>query len=85
MYEEVVGVVGKNGVVEEDDVVKMFYLEVIVKEIFRRYFLGYFFFFYVVVKDMEFGGYDILVGVYVEFYIVWVIENLEIWLDLGKF
>ncbi|CAN6908083.1 unnamed protein product [Brassica oleracea] len=43
LYEEVVGVVGKNGVVEEDDVAKMPYLEAILDVCLRRtpYWIAY--------------------------------------------
>ncbi|KAF8062615.1 hypothetical protein N665_1196s0021 [Sinapis alba] len=85
LYEEVVGVVGKNGVVEEDDVAKMPYLEAIVKETLRRHPPGHFLLSHAAVKDTELGGYDIPSGAYVEFYTAWVTENPEIWSDPGKF
>ncbi|KAG2259945.1 hypothetical protein Bca52824_079239 [Brassica carinata] len=85
LYEEVVGVVGKNGVVEEDDVAKMPYLEAIVKETLRRHPPGHFLLSHAAVKDTELGGYDIPAGAYVEFYTAWVTENPEIWSDPGMF
>ncbi|CAH8383988.1 unnamed protein product [Eruca vesicaria subsp. sativa] len=85
LYEEVVGVVGKNGVVEEDDVAKMPYLEAIVKETLRRHPPGHFLLSHAAVKDTELGGYDIPAGAYVEFYTAWVTENPDIWSDPGKF
>ncbi|XP_013600349.1 PREDICTED: cytochrome P450 77A3 [Brassica oleracea var. oleracea] len=85
LYEEVVGVVGENGVVEEDDVAKMPYLEAIVKETLRRHPPGHFLLSHAAVKDTELGGYDIPAGAYVEFYTAWVTENPEIWSDPGKF
>uniref|UniRef100_M4ESJ4 Cytochrome P450 n=1 Tax=Brassica campestris TaxID=3711 RepID=M4ESJ4_BRACM len=85
LYEEVVGVVGKRGVVEEDDVAKMPYLEAIVKETLRRHPPGHFLLSHAAVKDTELGGYDIPAGAYVEFYTAWVTENPEIWSDPGKF
>ncbi|KAL0732661.1 hypothetical protein Bca4012_008870 [Brassica carinata] len=85
LYEEVVGVVGRNGVVEEDDVGKMPYLEAIVKETLRRHPPGHFLLSHAAVKDTELGGYDIPTGAYVEFYTAWVTENPEIWSDPGKF
>ncbi|XP_033133761.1 cytochrome P450 77A3 [Brassica rapa] len=85
LYEEVVGVVGKNGVVEEDDVAKMPYLEAIVKETLRRHPPGHFLLSHAAVKDTELGGYDIPSGAYVEFYTAWVTENPEIWSDPGEF
>ncbi|KAF8111079.1 hypothetical protein N665_0076s0081 [Sinapis alba] len=85
LYEEVVGVVGKNGVVEEDDVAKMLYLEAIVKETLRRHPPGHFLLSHAAVKDTELGGYDIPAGAYVEFYTAWVTENPEIWSDPGMF
>ncbi|CAN6980981.1 unnamed protein product [Brassica rapa subsp. trilocularis] len=85
LYEEVVGVVGKHGVVEEDDVAKMPYLEAIVKETLRRHPPGHFLLSHAAVKDTELGGYDIPAGAYVEFYTAWVTENPEIWSDPGKF
>ncbi|KAJ0250560.1 Cytochrome P450 like protein [Hirschfeldia incana] len=85
LYEEVVGVVGKNGVVEEEDVPKMPYLEAIVKETLRRHPPGHFLLSHAAVKDTELGGYDIPAGAYVEFYTAWVTENPEIWSDPGTF
>ncbi|CAN7064356.1 hypothetical protein Bca4012_096917 [Brassica carinata] len=85
LYEEVVGVVGENGVVDEDDVAKMPYLEAIVKETLRRHPPGHFLLSHAAVKDTELGGYDIPAGAYVEFYTAWVTENPEIWSDPGKF
>nr|QWK52400.1 cytochrome P450 77B1-1 [Isatis tinctoria] len=85
LYEEVVGVVGINGIVEEDDVAKMPYLEAIVKETLRRHPPGHFLLSHAAVKDTELGGYDIPAGAYVEFYTAWVTENPEIWSDPGKF
>ncbi|CAH2038239.1 unnamed protein product [Thlaspi arvense] len=85
LYEEVVGVVGKNGVVEEDDVAKMPYLEAIVKETLRRHPPGHFLLSHAAVKDTELGGYDIPAGAYVEFYTAWVTENPKIWSDPGMF
>nr|QWK52421.1 cytochrome P450 77B1-4 [Isatis tinctoria] len=85
LYEEVVGVVGKNGTVEEDDVAKMPYLEAIVKETLRRRPPGHFLLSHAAVKDTELGGYAIPAGANVEFYTAWVTENPEIWSDPGKF
>uniref|UniRef100_A0A1J3CR29 Cytochrome P450 77A3 n=1 Tax=Noccaea caerulescens TaxID=107243 RepID=A0A1J3CR29_NOCCA len=85
LYNEVVGVVGKHGVVEEDDVVNMPYLEAIVKETLRRHPPSHFLLSHAAVKDTELGGYDIPAGAYVEFYTAWVTENPEIWSDPGKY
>ncbi|CAN7058033.1 hypothetical protein Bca4012_093935 [Brassica carinata] len=85
LYEEVVGAVGKNGVVEEDDVTKMPYLEAIVKETLRRHPPGHFLLSHAAVKDTELGGYDIPSGAYVQFYTAWVTENPEIWSDPSEF
>ena len=85
LYEEVVGAVGKNGVVEEDDVTKMPYLEAIVKETLRRHPPRHFLLSHAAVKDTELGGYDIPSGAYVEFYTAWVTENPEIWSDPSEF
>ncbi|XP_010553430.1 PREDICTED: cytochrome P450 77A3 [Tarenaya hassleriana] len=85
LYDEIDSVVGKNSVVEEDDVEKMPYLEAVVKETLRRHPPGHFLLSHATVKDTELGGYEIPAGAYLEFYTAWVTENPEIWPDPGNF
>ncbi|KAJ4703169.1 Cytochrome P450, partial [Melia azedarach] len=85
LYKEIVASVGKNGVVKEEDVEKMVYLDAVVRETFRRHPPGHFLLSHTAIKDTELGGYSIPAGVYVEFYTAWVTEDPNMWSDPGEF
>ncbi|XP_050215309.1 cytochrome P450 77A4-like [Mercurialis annua] len=85
LYQEIVGVVGKNGVVQEEDVEKMHYLAAIVKETFRRHPPSHFLLSHAADKETELGGYTIPVGVNVELYTAWVTEDPDMWKDPDEF
>lgn len=85
LYNEIVACVGKDGVIEEEDVEKMVYLDAVIKETLRRHPPGHFLLSHAAVKDTELGGYHIPAGVNVEFYTAWVTENPDIWSDPAEF
>ncbi|KAE8664473.1 hypothetical protein F3Y22_tig00112762pilonHSYRG00057 [Hibiscus syriacus] len=85
LYQEIVGVVGKNGDIKDEDVEKMPYLEAVVKETFRRHPPGHFLLSHAAIKDTELGGYTIPAGAYVEFYTAWITENPDIWSNPNEF
>ncbi|XP_047968813.1 cytochrome P450 77A3 [Salvia hispanica] len=85
LYKEIVGCVGKNGVVNEADVEKMPYLGAIVKETFRRHPPSHFLLSHAVTKEMELGGYTIPADVNVEIYTAWLTEDPEMWENPSEF
>ncbi|XAR53775.1 hypothetical protein NMG60_11022456 [Bertholletia excelsa] len=85
LYQEIVGVVGKNGAVREDDLVKMPYLAAVVKETFRRHPPSHFLLSHAATRDTELGGYTVPADASVEFYTAWVTEDPSLWEDPGEF
>ncbi|CAN0852372.1 Cytochrome P450 77A3 [Linum grandiflorum] len=87
LYNEIVGRVGKNGVVNEDDVdvEKMPYLSAVVKETFRRHPPSHFVLSHSTKEATELGGYGIPADVHVEFYTAWMTEDPVMWKDPGEF
>lgn len=85
LYIEIVATVGKDGLVKEEDVEKMPYLDAVVKETLRRHPPGHFLLSHTAIKDTKLGGYSIPAGVYVEFYTAWLTEDPDMWLDPGEF
>ncbi|KAM7274335.1 hypothetical protein ACFE04_028999 [Oxalis oulophora] len=85
LYNEIVDFVGKDGIVNEEDVEKMPYLGAVVKETFRRHPPGHFVLSHAAIKETELGGYTIPANINVEFYTAWVTEDPNIWEDPGKF
>lgn len=85
LYKEIVAAVGKDGLVKEEDVEKMPYLDAVVKETLRRHPPGHFLLSHAVIKDTELGGYAIPAGVHVEFYTAWLTEDPDMWSDPGEF
>ncbi|KAH6795929.1 hypothetical protein C2S51_036915 [Perilla frutescens var. frutescens] len=79
LYKEIVGCVGKNGLVSESDVENMPYLGAIVKETFRRHPPSHFLLSHSSPKEMELGGYTIPANVNVEIYTAWLTEDPEMW------
>ncbi|XP_044461312.1 cytochrome P450 77A4 [Mangifera indica] len=85
LYKEIVDCVGKDRLVEEEDLEKMVYLDAVVKETLRRHPPGHFLLSHAAIKDTELGGYTIPAGAYVEFYTAWLTEDPDMWSDPGKF
>ncbi|KAH7569537.1 hypothetical protein ACOSP7_012991 [Xanthoceras sorbifolium] len=85
LYKEIVACVGKDGLIKEEDVENMPYLDAVVKETLRRHPPGHFLLSHAAVQDTELGGYAIPAGVYVEFYTAWVTEDPDLWSDPGDF
>ncbi|GMI77527.1 cytochrome P450, family 77, subfamily B, polypeptide 1 [Hibiscus trionum] len=85
LYQEIVGIVGKNGDIKEEDVERMPYLDAVIKETFRRHPPSHFLLSHAAIKDTELGGYTIPAGAYVEFYTAWITENPDIWSDPSEF
>ncbi|KAJ9169070.1 hypothetical protein P3X46_020538 [Hevea brasiliensis] len=85
LYKEIVGCVGKEGLVKEEDVEKLPYLGAIVKETLRRHPPSHFLLSHAATKETELGGYTIPVGVNVELYTAWVTEDPDMWKDPGEF
>ncbi|KAJ0082213.1 hypothetical protein Patl1_11083 [Pistacia atlantica] len=85
LYKDIVDCVGKDRLVEEEDVEKMVYLDAVVKETLRRHPPGHFLLSHAAIKDTELGGYAIPAGAYVEFYTAWVTEDPDLWSDAREF
>ncbi|KAF3451695.1 hypothetical protein FNV43_RR07791 [Rhamnella rubrinervis] len=85
LYKEIVGFVGKDGVITENDVEKMRYLGAVVKETFRRHPPSHFLLSHAAVRETELGGYTIPADANVEFYTAWVTEDPNVWKDPGEF
>nr|WET52766.1 cytochrome P450 77B82 [Callicarpa americana] len=85
LYKEIVGCVGKNGVVTESEVEKMPYLGAIVKETFRRHPPSHFLLSHAATKEIELGGYTIPADVNVEIYTAWLTEDPEMWQNPSEF
>ncbi|KAL0328789.1 UNVERIFIED_CONTAM: cytochrome [Sesamum calycinum] len=85
LYKEIVGCVGKNGVIAESDVEKMPYLGAIVKETFRRHPPSHFLLSHAATKEIELGGYTIPADVNVEIYTAWLTEDPEMWQNPSEF
>ncbi|KAK7264501.1 hypothetical protein RJT34_32110 [Clitoria ternatea] len=85
LYREIVGCVGKEGVVTESDVEKMVYLGAIVKETFRRHPPSHFVLSHAATEETELGGYTIPKEASVEFYTAWLSEDPKMWEDPSEF
>ncbi|GAV73946.1 p450 domain-containing protein, partial [Cephalotus follicularis] len=85
LYKEVVDCVGKDGLVEEEDLEKMPYLGAVVKETLRRHPPSHFLLSHATTKETELCGYTIPANVNVEIYTAWVTEDPELWSDPGEF
>ncbi|KAG9142429.1 hypothetical protein Leryth_026474 [Lithospermum erythrorhizon] len=85
LYQEIVGVVGKDGKITENDVEKMPFLGAIIKETFRRHPPSHFILSHAVTHETELGGYTIPADAYVEFYTAWVTEDPSLWKDPDQF
>ncbi|WCJ30861.1 cytochrome P450 family 77 subfamily B polypeptide 1 [Euphorbia peplus] len=81
LYGEIVECVGKNGVINEDDVDKMTYLNAVVKESLRMHSPAHFTLSHAATEETEIGGYKIPTSVNVEFYIEWMTEDPSLWKD----
>ncbi|KAF5729030.1 cytochrome P450 family protein [Tripterygium wilfordii] len=85
LYDEIVGLVGRDGLVMEEHVEKMAYLAAVVKESFRRHPPSHFLLSHAATEETELGGYTIPADVNVEFYTAWVTEDPDMWEDPGEF
>ncbi|XP_043688235.1 cytochrome P450 77A1 [Telopea speciosissima] len=85
LYQEIMDRVGKEGVLTENDVEKMPYLEALVKETFRRHPPSHFVLSHAATKETELGGYTVPADASVEFYTAWVTEDPNVWKDPGEF
>lgn len=79
LYEEIVDVVGKNGVVTEDDLEKMTYLNAIIKETMRRHPPSHFLLSHAATEDAVLGGYTIPKDANLEIYTAWVTQDPAHW------
>ncbi|KAJ6925542.1 cytochrome P450 77A1-like [Populus alba x Populus x berolinensis] len=85
LYQEIIGCVGKHGVVKEEDTEKMPYLGAIVKETFRRHPPSHFVLSHAAINETRLAGYTIPADVNVEFYTAWLTEDPDLWKDPGEF
>ncbi|KAJ4838699.1 hypothetical protein Tsubulata_003137 [Turnera subulata] len=85
LYQEIVDSVGKDGVINEEHVEKMTYLNAIVKESLRMHSPAHFTLSHAAIEETELGGYKIPTDVNVEFYIEWMTEDPSLWKDPGVF
>lgn len=85
LYREIVESVGKDGVINEEDVEKMNYLNAVVKETLRVHSPAHFTLSHATTEETELGGYKIPSNVNVEFYIEWMTEDPSLWKDPGTF
>ncbi|KAJ6363988.1 hypothetical protein OIU76_029013 [Salix suchowensis] len=85
LYREIVESVGKDGVIREEDVEKMSYLNAVVKETLRVHSPAHFTLSHATTEETELGGYKIPSNVNVEFYIEWMNEDPDLWKDPGIF
>jgi cytochrome P450 len=85
LYREIVGCVGKCGVVMDSDVENMPYLGAIVKETFRRHPPSHFVLSHAATEETKLGGYTVPADASVEFYTAWLSENPDMWKDPDEF
>ncbi|KAL9236914.1 hypothetical protein vseg_011527 [Gypsophila vaccaria] len=86
LYEEIVDVVGKSGVViSEPHVEKMTYLNAIIKETFRRHPPSHFLLSHSASHDTTLRGYTIPANASVEIYTAWMTQDPNIWPDPDVF
>lgn len=85
VYDEIVQHVGKDALVNENDVEKMTYLGAVVKETLRRHPPSHFLLSHALTEETELGGYVIPVQATVEFYTAWVTQDPELWADPDNF
>ncbi|KAF2304646.1 hypothetical protein GH714_037257 [Hevea brasiliensis] len=85
LYREIVSTVGKNGLITEDHVEKMPYLNAVVKETLRIHSPAHFTLSHAATEETKLGGYEIPTNANVEFYIEWMTEDPNLWKDPGVF
>lgn len=85
LYEEIVGQVGKDGLINEDNVEKMTYLGAMVKETFRQHPPSHFLLSHAATEETELGGYTIPADTNVEFYTAWVTKDPSLWESPDEF
>ncbi|KAK9714919.1 hypothetical protein RND81_06G130800 [Saponaria officinalis] len=79
LYEEIVDMVGKTGVITEPQVEKMPYLNAIIKETFRRHPPSHFLLSHSASQNTILRGYTIPANASVEIYTAWVTQDPNIW------
>nr|ATG29912.1 CYP77F31 [Taxus chinensis] len=85
VYEEIVGVAGKERAVEEEEVSGMKYLEAVVKEALRRHSPGKFVLTHAVTEACDLGGYHFPAGTIVNF-LIWEMGNdPSVWENPSEF
>jgi len=84
LYDEIKSTVGDRAV-DERDVDKMVLLQAVVKEILRRHPPTYFTLSHGVTEPTTLSGYNIPVGVNIEFYLPGISEDPKIWSEPKKF
>ncbi|VVA97130.1 unnamed protein product [Arabis nemorensis] len=84
LNDEIKSTVGDRSV-EEKDVDKMVFLQAFVKEILRKHPPTYFTLTHSVTEPTTVAGYDVPVGINVEFYLPGINEDPKIWSDPKKF
>ncbi|XP_021719402.1 cytochrome P450 77A4-like [Chenopodium quinoa] len=85
LYEEIVDVIGYNGVVSEDDLEKMVYLNAFIKETLRRHPPSHFLLSHAAREDAVLGGYTIPKDANLEIYTAWVTQDPTLWPDPESF
>ncbi|KMS96731.1 hypothetical protein BVRB_8g200360 [Beta vulgaris subsp. vulgaris] len=85
LYEEIVDVVGKNGIINEDDLEKMVYLKAIIKETLRRHPPSHFLLSHAATDDTVLGGYTIPKDINLEIYTAWLTQDPTLWPDPEAF
>ncbi|VVA97129.1 unnamed protein product [Arabis nemorensis] len=84
LYDEIKSTVGDRAV-EEKDVDRMVFLQAVVKELLRRHPPTYFTLSHGVTEPTTLSGYNVPIGVNVEFYLPGISEDPKIWSDPKKF
>lgn len=85
LYKEIVEVVGENGVVTEDDLEKMPFLNAIIKETLRRHPPTHLLLSHAATEDAVLGGYTIPKDANLEIYTPWVTQDPALWTDPEEF
>ncbi|XP_038883630.1 cytochrome P450 77A1 [Benincasa hispida] len=85
LYNEIINVVGKDGLITEGDIEKMPYLGAVVKETFRRHPPSHFLLSHAATKETELGGYTIPADASVEFYTAHLSDDPDTWEEPGSF
>eukprot|EP01018_Ginkgo_biloba_P031395 Gb_01670 [translate_table: standard] len=85
LYDEILQVVGKERMVEDEDVQKMPYLDAVVKETLRKHPPGHFVLSHTVTQPCTLGGYSITREADVNFYISGMSDDPKVWKNPSEF